>query len=417
MNFNTILRLALVFTLMLLVLGNSGVIIFSIQEQTREFTRQIEFDYVDWTLEALAQKAVQSAMGTQRMLPVEQQRQIVFSYLQLINQERQIQDQINQIYADPSVKNPAVAAAGLQSQLADRQNQIQQIAPLVESILQQQISTVLAELGLSLGGQPIPPLLYHVTPLPNALIISPRSVIRQDADISLQPDLTVAEKNELETEIEAQMDVSALVVPVGGVGIYPTMVMESYDLSWLIETVSHEWTHNFLTLRPLGVNYYTSPELRTMNETTASIAGTEICEVVIAKFYPEYLPQPQPEHTQPLQVLEEEPTPPEFDYRAEMHTTRVMADSLLEQGKIEEAENYMETRRQFFVANGYPIRKLNQAYFAFYGAYADQPGGAAGQDPVGPAVRALREQNSSLADFINQMSWMTSFAQLQKAVD
>ena len=417
MNFNTILRLAIVFTLMLLVLGNSGVINFSIQEQTREFTRQIEFDYVDWTLEALAQKAVQSAMGTQRMLPVEQQRQIVFSYLQLINQERQIQDQINQIYADPSVKNPAVASAGLQSQLADRQNQIQQIAPLVESILQQQISTVLAELGLSLGGQPIPPLLYHVTPLPNALIISPRSVIRQDADISLQPDLTVAEKNELETEIEAQMDVSALVVPVGGVGIYPTMVMESYDLSWLIETVSHEWTHNFLTLRPLGVNYYTSPELRTMNETTASIAGTEICEVVIAKFYPEYLPQPQPEPTQPSQVSEEEPTPPEFDYRAEMHTTRVMADSLLEQGKIEEAENYMETRRQFFVANGYPIRKLNQAYFAFYGAYADQPGGAAGQDPVGPAVRVLREQNSSLADFINQMSWMTSFAQLQKAVD
>ena len=417
MNFNTILRLALVFTLMLPVLGNSGVINFSIQEQTREFTRQIEFDYVDWTLEALAQKAVQSAMGTQRMLPVEQQRQIVFSYLQLINQERQIQDQINQIYADPSVKNPAVASAGLQSQLADRQNQIQQIAPLVESILQQQISTVLAELGLSLGGQPIPPLLYHVTPLPNALIVSPRSVIRQDADISLQPDLTVAEKNELETEIEAQMDVSALVVPVGGVGIYPTMVMESYDLPWLIETVSHEWTHNFLTLRPLGVNYYTSPELRTMNETTASIAGTEIGEVVIAKFYPEYLPQPQPEHTQPSQVSEEEPTPPEFDYRAEMHTTRVMADSLLEQGKIEEAENYMETRRQFFVANGYPIRKLNQAYFAFYGAYADQPGGAAGQDPVGPAVRVLREQNSSLADFINQMSWMTSFAQLQKAVD
>ena len=49
----------------------------------------------------------------------------------------------------------------------------------------------------------------------------------------------------------------------------------------------------------------------------------------------------------------------------------------------------MEQRRQLFVENGYYIRKLNQAYFAFYGAYADVPGGAAGEDPVGPAVRAL----------------------------
>ncbi len=73
-----------------------------------------------------------------------------------------------------------------------------------------------------------------------------------------------------------------------------------------------------------------------------------------------------------------------------MHTTRVHVDELLAAGKITEAETYMDQRRQVFWDNGYPIRKLNQAYFAFYGAYADVPGGAAGEDPVGPAVRALR---------------------------
>jgi hypothetical protein len=62
------------------------------------------------------------------------------------------------------------------------------------------------------------------------------------------------------------------------------------------------------------------------------------------------------------------------------------------------------------------LRKLNQAYFAFHGAYADAPGGAAGEDPVGPAVRTLREQSASLADFINRISWMTSFEQLQQAI-
>jgi hypothetical protein len=76
----------------------------------------------------------------------------------------------------------------------------------------------------------------------------------------------------------------------------------------------------------------------------------------------------------------------------------------------------MEQRRAVFWENGYLIRKLNQAYFAFHGAYADSPGGAAGQDPVGPAVRALREQSASLADFINTIAWMNSFDELQEAI-
>jgi hypothetical protein len=109
--------------------------------------------------------------------------------------------------------------------------------------------------------------------------------------------------------------------------------------------------------------------------------------------------------------------PAPFDFRAEMHTTRVRADELLAAGKIEEAEAYMEQRRQFFWDNGYAIRKLNQAYFAFYGAYADVPGGPAGEDPVGPAVRALREQSASLADFVNTIAGMSSFEELLEAVN
>jgi hypothetical protein len=99
-----------------------------------------------------------------------------------------------------------------------------------------------------------------------------------------------------------------------------------------------------------------------------------------------------------------------------MHETRVQADKLLAEGKIDEAEAYMEQRRQLFWQNGYLIRKLNQAYFAFHGAYADVPGGAPGEDPVGPAVRSLREQSHSLADFINTLACMTSFDQLKKAI-
>jgi hypothetical protein len=141
---------------------------------------------------------------------------------------------------------------------------------------------------------------------------------------------------------------------------------------------------------------------------------------VIKRFYPELLDATIP-NSDLLAFPMVHPNPgdmqrPPFDFRVEMHTTRVNVDAMLAAGKITDAEAYMEQRRQLFVKNGYYIRKLNQAYFAFYGAYADVPGGAAGEDPVGPAVRTLRAQSKSLADFINRIAWMTSFDQLKKAV-
>ena len=182
-------------------------------------------------------------------------------------------------------------------------------------------------------------------------------------------------------------------VQIGGVGVYPTMVMETTDINWLSEVVAHEWVHNFLTLRPLGISYLVSPELRIMNETTAAIAGKEIGQrgdrALLPRAGPHRLLTRSRRLQRPAQPAEPAQPPP-FDFNREMHTTRVTADQLLAEGKVTEAEVYMEQRRQFFYDNGYHIRKLNQAYFAFYGAYADQPGGAAGADPVGTAVRAQR---------------------------
>jgi hypothetical protein len=285
-------------------------------------------------------------------------------------------------------------------------------------VLEAQVSAVLADLGLTTGGQPIPPVLFHVSPLPYHLVISPRDKIQQDAAISLIPDLTVDRQETLEDKVSAGMDVSALVVPVGGIGTYPTMVMRTTSLDWLADTIAHEWIHNWLTLRPLGVNYDLSPELRTMNETTASIAGSEIAVLVLQRYYPALAA----EYGLRTVSLPSAPVPPggwprpAFDFRAEMHATRLHVDELLAAGKIEEAEAYMEARRQVFWENGYIIRKLNQAYFAFYGAYADVPGGAAGEDPVGPAVRLLRNQSASLTEFLKTIAEMASFEELQKVV-
>jgi len=386
-------------------------------ERVRAYTRWQEFDYVAWTIDAIGIKWEQASLTAWRYMDENQQRQTVLGYLDLVSLFERLEDEIADIYANPDIVDKNLASADLLAEQRQLEVEIQQQGPLVESVLQHQISIVLAEMGLSLWGQPFPPLLYHVTPLPDALIISPREVIQQDADISLKPGLSLDEIVLLEQKVEKGLNVSALVVPVGGIGIYPTIVMSTSDLTWLVEVVSHEWIHNYLTLHPLGMLYYASPELRTINETTASLAGSEIGEAVLRRFYPEYrssppAPVPQEELT-PLTVTEKG-VDAQFNYRAEMHETRVTVDALLAEGKIEEAELYMEARRQVFWDHGYRIRRLNQAYFAFYGAYADVPGGAAGSDPVGAAVRMLRAQSLKLEDFIHRIAWVTSFEQLQR---
>jgi hypothetical protein len=95
-----------------------------------------------------------------------------------------------------------------------------------------------------------------------------------------------------------------------------------------------------------------------------------------------------------------------------MRETRVRVDELLAEDKIEQAEAYMEDRRQVFVAQGYNIRKLNQAYFAFYGSYADTPG-ASGKDPVGPAVLEFFVRAPDLHTFVSRVARITTFSELE----
>jgi hypothetical protein len=389
-------------------------------DQVRVYTREIEFDYPNWVWNAIWTKFEQGAVGAPFVFDRGTNKQIVFEYLRVTEQLIQTKSRIEQIYADPKITDKDSTSAFLRQQrdqLSERQNQL---APFSEATLQSQIGQALADLGLTSGGQTIPPTLYHISSTPLALIVSPRNHIEQLTNISVLPTLTLDQQIDLEDKVTKSMDVSTLVVPIGGVGVYPTMVTETTDLNWTLDTIAHEWTHNYLNIRPLGLNYSTTPELRTMNETTASIAGGEVGRYVLEKYYPEMLSSAQ--ITGMISLGDRSLAPPKFDepapfdFRAEMHTTRVKVDELLSQGKIEEAETYMEQRRQVFWQNGYLIRKLNQAYFAFHGAYADVPGGAAGEDPVGPAVRALRAQSASLADFINTIAQMTSFEELQQAI-
>jgi len=208
-----------------------------------------------------------------------------------------------------------------------------------------------------------------------------------------------------------------------------------------MQTVAHEWVHNWLDFRPLGYSYLAeSPVIRTINETVASLAGDEIGLKVMRRYYLATLKKEHPDLVDPkpleapdLNPVTQPPTqrdPGKFSYNNALYETRVKVEEMLAearrlkaagkpggaQAKIVEAENYMEERRQFINSHGYGIRKLNQAFFAFYGAYADQPGGAAGSDPTGPAVVALRAYSPSLRQFLDRVSSILTLEELQKAV-
>jgi hypothetical protein len=83
----------------------------------------------------------------------------------------------------------------------------------------------------------------------------------------------------------------------------------------------------------------------------------------------------------------------------------------LANGQIDKAEQYMNAQRDYLQTQGYYIRKLNQAYFAFYGTYADT---AAYSDPIGTALQNIRGKSSSINEFLNTLANVTSVIGLDK---
>ena len=60
-------------------------------------------------------------------------------------------------------------------------------------------------------------------------------------------------------------------------------------------------------------------------------------------------------------------------FRTFMKETRENVDIFLQKKELNKADNYMDRRLIELQNNGYKIRKINQAYFAFYGNYGTSP--------------------------------------------
>jgi hypothetical protein len=303
------------------------------------------------------------------------------------------------------------ASLGIVSSLQDEMRSLQRsnsgLSGEVVDLLKVEIKATLKQAGIDnpfdrcINSNLIfPPIEAVLASPPSLLIVSPRDQIRIIRQVTLLPEMSRVDMEDIEAQVDA-LGYSALVVPLGGMATYPSYVTNDAGLRFTINSIVHEWLHQYLAFTPLGFRYVLDRagirpdyDIATMNETVVSMVADEIGDRV----YQKYAPEPTTDNLTA-------PSASGFDFNKVMRETRLAVDRYLAAGEVGKAEQYMEQQRQYLTANGYYIRKLNQAYFAFYGTYADSPTSVS---PIGAGFRTLRDRSASLKDFLEAASRLTS---------
>ena len=337
---------------------------------------------------------------------------VVREYFALVEELRTLESKIEAVRAESEEGDLASLEAEL---LRLRQGKEAQ-ASRVEAILTGQIKEILAKEGIYsplykyLGLKAnLPPVSFRLEPPPNLLVISPLDRILSLREILLVPGLNIEEMEKIEAEAD-KLNVSSLVIELGGLAVtYPSFVAGETSLRHTIDTAIEEWLHQYLVLTPLGLLYLLdlsglarNYEIATINETVASMVSREIGANLCEQYYPECA------DTDGGKKAESG-----FDFNREMREIRRAVDDYLARGEVSQAEQFMEEKRQYLAVNGYYIRKLNQAYFAFHGTYADRPTSVS---PIGGELEELRDQSTSLRDFLDTASGLTSHGKLKEAI-
>jgi hypothetical protein len=303
-------------------------------------------------------------------------------------------------------------AASLEAELGRLKQRNTALAGTVERIIEAQIREALSDLGIfnPIVGLKVgfPPVNFVLSEPPHVLVVSPRDRIESLREVVLLPDMSLSDMEAIEARVD-ELGVSSLVVEPGGMATYPSFVADSGGLRSVLDTAAEEWLHQYLAFTPLGFRYVLDIaglrpdyEIATMNETLAGMVSQEIGAIIYKKYY-------SASETENATSA----APSGFDFNHEMREIRRAVDNYLARGEINQAEAFMEQKRQYLAANGYYIRKLNQAYFAFHGTYADAPTSIS---PIGAQMAELRSRSASLKDFLDRVSAMTGRRDLAESV-
>ncbi len=275
----------------------------------------------------------------------------------------------------------------------------------VERIVEGRIDRVLQDVGLNarlpLPFTTFPPVDIELAISPRVLVVSPRHVVERDRTELLRPDIPLTDAIALEQTIEVRAPAfSALVVGSGGVATYPAVVSDRTSYAGVLSTAAHEWVHHYLAFYPLGIRYAASADLRTINETVADLVGQQIALIALERWGDPTRPEADTEgsgDTEDVPRAPVTPSTPTVDRVTVLRDLRLEVDALLAQGRIEDAERLMEETRLRLEEAGIFIRRINQAFFAWYGTYAARPDAT---DPLGGHLREVMALSGSLPSFL-----------------
>ncbi|HEX9975963.1 MAG TPA: hypothetical protein VGA82_01815 [Dehalococcoidales bacterium] len=382
----------------------------SFDNQLDSIVKPYVFSLVGWELGVIPQE-IRLSLSNQPG-NIDDEIGLVTEYFQSIEQIKALQTSIDATRAGQEKDELAT----LEIELSKMQARQAASESTVEMILERQIRETLTEQGIfnPLARLKInfPPVNFKLAKPPHILIISPRDRIESSRQITLESDLSLDEMENIEAAVD-ELGVSSLVVEIGGIATYPTFVTNDMNLRATIDTAVEEWVHQYLSFKPLGFLYLLDLthlrqdyEIATINETLAGMVSKEIGRLIYQKYYAS-----REEAGSGTEIPTHESG---FDFNREMREIRQQVDLYLAQGEIERAEQFMEAKRQYLASQGYYLRKLNQAYFAFHGTYADSPTSV---DPIGRELKELRGQSASLKDFLNRVAAMTSRQALKTSLE
>ena len=207
--------------------------------------------------------------------------------------------------------------------------------------------------------------------------------------------MDLATMEAIERQVEA-LDLSALVTGIGGLGAtYPAVVSDDSSLRYTIDTVAEEWLHQYLTFTPLGWNYVLhllgireDYPIAQINESLAGIVtgrdrrrgmGAVLCAALAGS-------QTDACGARLIRL----PCIYARDARAGGGTAG--------RGAVRRQRPGWRAGGRSWSLRATGSARLNQAYFAFHGTYADAPGSTT---PIGDQLRALRATSTTLGDYLN----------------
>ena len=378
----------------------------------REAVGKYEQDVVRWEVAHFLDKWTYLATSLFLDRSGEEKRQeAVAEFFTLGERLRAVRGELESALAAPDEVR-ARSPEAVQADVDAIQRRRDELAPVVEETLEAVISGVLSDLDIIDRFGPVrwPPVDFTFEDQALLLVRSPRDEIVRLEDVLLRPNVNLIEQTALESTVEGLDDnTSALVVRLGGLATYPAHVSPHLSLQGTLAVASHEWLHHWLFFRPLGRSWFAGGELTSINETVANLFAEEAGDLAYARLTGEIIERAP---WQPPAIRQAYAPPDDvFDFTREMRRTRTRLEGLLEEAGPDAAEAYLEERRLEFVANGFNIRKLNNAWFAFNGTYA---GGPASISPIEGQLRTVRAASASLAEFLDSMSGITQPGQLEQ---